>query len=183
MGVTTLMTKIGILIGVAIFSALPAFAQDVASASDPWATVRELEGVWEGEGEGFGQTSRLTHIWEFVLGGKFLRLETRSEGVDASGKKDIHEDVGYVSWSEGEEVLRFRQFLSEGYVNMFRLEPVASPERGINFEPEGTEGFETMIVRMTLRFLDGDTYEMVLELGTKGKTLKPCQTMRLHKVN
>lgn len=177
------MTLIRSLVVASVLLALPAFAEDVPSVDDPWAPVRELEGVWEGEGEGFGQTSELTHKWEFVLDGKFLRLETRSEGIGTSGNKEVHEDVGYVSWSEGEAILRFRQFLSEGYVNTFRVEPVASPERGVNFEPEFTEGFETMSVRMTLRFQDAATYEMVLELGTKGKTLRPCQTMRLHKVN
>ncbi len=42
---------------------------------------------------------------------------------------------------------------------------------------------ETLSVRMTLRFKDEKTYEMVLEMGTKGKELEACQTMQLHKVN
>ena len=174
--------SIGTLVVIAMLFALPVAAQDQPDGNDPWAPVRVLEGVWEGEGEGFGQTSTLTHKWQFVLNGNFLRLETRSVGVVESGEEDVHEDVGYVSWSKSEGVLRFRQFLTEGFVNTFILEEVASPQPGLNFEPEGTEGMETMSVRMTLRFLDAGTYEMVLELGTKGKELKACQTMRLRKV-
>ncbi len=49
-------------------------------------------------------------------------------------------------------------------------------------ESEGTEGMETFSARMTLRFHDAETYEMILELGTKGKELKPCQTMKLRNV-
>ncbi len=40
-----------------------------------------------------------------------------------------------------------------------------------------------MSVRMILRLLDAETYEMVLELGTRGEDLKPCQIMKLHRVN
>ena len=177
-----LLKQIGALLIASLVFAIPALAQDEADTPDPWSPVRALEGVWEGQGEGFGQTSKVTHKWEFVLDEKFLRLETRSAGETKSGEADIHEDVGYVSWSEGEGVLRFRQFLSEGFVNTFILEEVAAPQSGLNFEPEGTEGMDTFSVRMTLRFLDAETYEMILELGSKGGELKPCQTMTLHKV-
>lgn len=159
-----------------------ASAQERAGSQDHWRPVRALEGVWEGEGTGFGQTSRLTHKWQFVLDGHFFRLETRSDSKSKSGEDEIHEDVGYMSWSESENVLRFRQFLSEGFVNTFRVEQVDTPQPGVDFEPEGTEGMETLSARMTLRFIDADTYKMVLELGTKGGDLKPCQTMTLRKV-
>ncbi len=96
--------------------ATPIVAQDQEVSQDPWAPVRSLEGIWEGE----------------------------------------------------------------GFVNTFKLEEVAGPKRGLNFEPVDTEGMETMSARMTLRFIDAETYEMVLELGTKGKELKPCQTMNLN---
>jgi hypothetical protein len=158
-------------------------AQVETASRDPWIPVRSLEGLWEGEGKGFGQISKLTHKWEFVLDGNFFRLETQSVIATESGSDKIHQDVGYVSWSEGEGILRFRQFLSEGFVNTFTLEEVVGPQRGLNFEPVETEGMETMSARMTLRFLDTETYEMVLELGTKGKELKPCQTMKLRRVN
>ena len=52
----------------------------------------------------------------------------------------------------------------------------------MNFEPESSEGAGGMLARMTLRFLTDDSYEMVLELGSEGKEFKPCQTMRMHKV-
>jgi hypothetical protein len=117
-----------------------------------------------------------------VLGGKFLRLETKSVSDTTAGPVEVHEDVGYVSWSAGEAILRFRQFLSEGFVNTFTITEAAPPESGLNFEPEGTEGMAALAVRMTLPFIDTDEYEMVLEMGSKGKELKPCQTMHLRRV-
>jgi hypothetical protein len=177
------MLRIGTLVLMAMLLASSVTAQEQINGNDPWALVRGLEGVWEGEGIGFGQTSELTHRWQFVLAGHFFRLETRSVVEVEPGEDEVHEDVGYVSWSEGEDVLRFRQFLSEGFVNTFKLEEVRSPRPGINFEPEGTEGMETLIARMTLRFQDAETYEMVLELGAKGEELKPCQTMTLRRAD
>jgi len=175
--------KIGVVLFVAVLLSAPVIAQEQAGGDDPWEMVRALEGVWKGDGAGFGQTSRVTHDWQFVLGGKFLRLETRSVNDGPSGEGEVHEDVGYVSWSEGDGVLRFRQFLSEGYVNSFTLDKATPPDAGFNCEPVGTDGMETFSVRMTLRFKDDDTYEMVLEMGTKGEELEACQTMRLKKVN
>jgi hypothetical protein len=163
--------------------AIPVVAQCQEEVEDPWAMVRVLEGVWEGEGVGFGQTSKVTHTWEFVLDGKFLRLRTKSVSAAADGEGEVHEDVGYVSWSKGEGVLRFRQFLSEGFVNTFVLSSVAPPESGFNFEPESTEGMAGFSVGMTLRFKSADTYEMVLEMGKKGTDLQACQTMSLRKVS
>lgn len=116
------------------------------------------------------------------MGGKFLRLETKSISDTNSGEADVHEDVGYVSWSTGEELLRFRQFLSEGFVNTFKIIEAEAPESGLNFEPENTEGMAALVVRMTFRFKNTDAYEMVLQMGSKGKELKPCQTMQLRKV-
>jgi len=162
--------------------AFPAGVRCQEDTADPWATVRALEGVWEGEGVGFGQTSRATHSWEFVLDGRFLRLTTTSVTDKSDGESEIHEDVGYVSWSEGEGVLRFRQFLSEGFVNTFTLHAAVPPGSGIDFEPESTEGMAALSVGMTLRFQDDGSYEMVLAMGKKGTDLKACQTMIMRKV-
>lgn len=150
--------------------------------SDPWAPVRALEGTWAGQGEGFGQTSDVTHEWRFVMGGSFLRLETRSVTNSGTGNGEVHEDVGYVSWSDDDSVLRFRQFLSEGYVNTYRVEVAVDRERTLNFEPEASEGAGGMLARLTFTFLTDDSYEAVLQLGRKGQEFKACQTMLMHRV-
>ena len=157
-------------------------AEEPPTTADPLAAVQILEGTWQGESRGFGQTSRVTHEWERVLGGNFMRLKTRSVTDGDDGAESVHEDVGYLSWSEGERILRFRQFLSEGFVNTFRLEQVESPMPGFNFEPESTEGADDLVARMTLRIGPSGDYEMILELGSQGEPLKACQTMNLKKV-
>ncbi|MBC8356354.1 MAG: hypothetical protein H8E66_30620 [Planctomycetes bacterium] len=171
-----------LVVAIVLLAAAQVGAQESPKAAGPLARVQVLEGVWQGDGEGFGQTSKVTHEWKKVLDGKFMRLKTRSVTEGADGAASVHEDVGYVSWSEGESTLRFRQFLSEGFVNTFRLEQVESPALGFNFEPESTEGIANLVARMTLRFDPSGGYEMILELGAKGKPLKACQTMKLKKV-
>lgn len=174
--------RVFVVIASVLIAAASTTAQESPKAADPLAPVEVLEGVWRGESEGFGQKSTLTHEWKRVLDGKFMRLTTRSVSKDRNGAESVHEDVGYISWSKDERVLRFRQFLSEGFVNTFQLKQVEKPGRGFNFEPESTEGYKNLAARMTLRFDEAGGYEMILELGTKGEPLKPCQTMKLNKV-
>jgi hypothetical protein len=177
------MRKFISIAGIVLLIAAATPAEEPLPQADPLAPVQVLEGSWQGEGQGFGQTSSVTHLWETVLDGKFMRLTTRSVTEDDEGAKSVHEDVGYISWSEGERILRFRQFLSEGFVNTFRVETSESPSSGFNFEPESTEGAENLVARMTLRFDQEGGYEMILELGSRGKPLKACQTMKLKKVS
>ncbi len=159
---------------VSCLASTAAVGQETAKPNDPFAPLRILEGTWKGQSEGFGQVADVNHRWEPVLGGKFLRLTTRSAIVDDEGKETVREDVGYASWSAAEEVLRFRHFLSEGFINTFTIDPIEGPERGLNFEPESTEGFPDMAARLVLRFDGSEGYEMVLELGSKG-ALEACQ--------
>ena len=153
-----------------------------AEPDDQWAPVRLLEGRWEGRGEGFGQISEVTHQWRFVMGDVFLHLETRSVARGEDGVGEVHEDVGFMSWSGDDSVLRFRQFLSEGFVNTFRVEAAADREATIVFEPEASEGAGGMVARMTFTFFGDDAHEAVLALGRMGGEFKACQTMQMHRV-
>ncbi|KFZ38109.1 hypothetical protein HR45_06265 [Shewanella mangrovi] len=146
-----------------------------------WTTVSKLQGEWRGESTGFGQTSQVQHKWEFVLDNNFLRLTTISVTSNAIGQSEKHEDVGYISWSDSERVLRFHQFLSEGFVNTFIVKAAEPPEKGIDFIPEHTEGMPTLSVAMSLRFTPDSSYEMTLAMGKKGSDLKTCQTMKMTK--
>jgi hypothetical protein len=150
--------------------------------ADPWVPVRPLEGRWEGRGEGFGQQSVVTHEWQFVMGGAFLRLETVSVAAGEDGPGEIHEDVGFMSWSGDDRVLRFRQFLSEGFVNTFQVETAADRDNTLVFEPEASEGAGGVLARMTFTFFGDDEYEAVLALGRRGGEFTSCQTMQMHRV-
>ncbi len=105
------MIQIASMLTAVVLLATPMSAQEqAAGGKDPWAIVRVLEGVWEGNGVGFGKTSKVTHSWQFVLDEKFLRLEAKSVNQSPPGEVEMHEDVGYVSWSEGEGFFSFDSF-------------------------------------------------------------------------
>ena len=107
---------------VALLAALVLFAAvSPPAAGDPWEGLRPLVGRWQGEGAGFGNTSSVTHDWDFVLADHFLRLRTRSVSAGKDGAEEVHEDIGFVSLDTARDSFVFRQFLSEGYVNTFDL--------------------------------------------------------------
>jgi len=162
--------------------ALAAEAPAAAAPVDPWGPVRPLVGRWQGEGEGFGSVSDVTHEWRFVLQGRFLRLTTRSVQRAETGVGETHEDVGYVSHDVDTGTLVLRQFLSEGYVNVFDIVVGEDRTRSILFRPRASEGAGGMRARMHLHFADDDTYEMVLDLAAPGRDFAACQRMRMKRV-
>ena len=148
------------------------------AGENPWTAFQPLVGQWQGTGAGFGSTSQVWHTWEFVLGGNFLRLVTRSISIREDGSEDVHEDVGFLSFDTDREAFVFRQFLTEGYVNTYDL--VVSAEGSvIDFGYREAESAGEMRARMKLTFKGNDAYEMVLDLAFPGKDFKACQRMEM----
>jgi len=143
--------------------------------------VRFLLGTWEGFGE---NGSRVSHNHEFVLQDKFIRSKTRSvsEPETADSMGEIHEDVGYFSFDPARNTIIFRQFLSEGFVNTYILEPSESPADPLVFTSERCEGAGNMRARLIIRLLSDDEYKMILELASPGEPFTPCQTLRMVRV-
>jgi hypothetical protein len=65
------------------------------SASPGDSFLQRLEGTWQGDGKTLGMPARLQMKWEWVLGGKFLRLSLRNEMKSASGSIQIFEGHAY----------------------------------------------------------------------------------------
>jgi hypothetical protein len=139
-------------------------------------------GKWQGEGSGFGVVSDVTHEWEFVIDGNFLRLTTLSIPRTETGAENKHEDVGYMSRDTDRGVFVFRQFLSEGFVNTFDVSATSGDNPEIVFEYHHSESAGGMRARMILNFVSASEYKMVLELASPGKDFAACQEMQLKKV-
>lgn len=168
-----------------VLAAVVALAAAVAPArgsDDPWQRLRPLLGSWEGTGAGFSGKSEVSHEWQFVLGGKFLRLRTRSVAIGDDGTEEVHEDVGYVSLDTGRGTFVFRQFLSEGYVNTFDVTVRAGEMRGVDFAYRDGESTGGVRARMRLNFTGDDEYDMVLDLAFPGKEFAACQENRMRRV-
>ncbi len=169
--------------GIAVVVAQVAFAVAAhADEEDAWAPLRPLVGTWHGQGAGFGNVSDLTHEWEFVIDGKFLRLTTLSIPGTEKGADNKHEDVGYMSRDTDRGVFVFRQFLSEGFVNTFDVTATSGDNPEIVFEYHHSESAGGMRARMVVNFVSANEYKMVLELASPGKEFAACQEMTLKRV-
>jgi hypothetical protein len=180
------MRNIAILIGWVVLAAL-LISSSPGDSSEPshddvWQHYKWLVGEWRGEGAGFGIVSDVTHKWEFVIDGNFLRLKTRSVPRDTENPATVHEDIGYLSFDSDRNAFVFRQFLSEGFVNTFEVTAEADGLVKMVFECRESEGAGGMRARMLLGFISQDEYEMVLELAGVGKEFSSCQNMRMKKV-
>jgi hypothetical protein len=149
---------------------------------DPWHPVNKLVGKWQGEGAGFGSTSDVTHVWEFVLQEKFLRLSTKSISRKEDKSEEVHEDTGFLSRDMDRGTFVFRQFLTEGFVNTFDLTIKSESPLEILFGYREAESAGGKRARMRLSFTGEDEYDMVLELAGPGKEFSPCQRMHMKKV-
>ncbi len=154
-------------------------APQLRGQADRWELFRPLVGTWQGPGSGFGVTSAVSHVWDFVLADQFLRLRTRSLSQRADGSDEIHEDVGYLSHDTDRDTYVFRQFFSEGYVNTYDVTVRDGSRREIEFAYREAEGAAGQRARMRLVFQDPDSYEMVLDLAEPGEEFAACQTMLL----
>jgi hypothetical protein len=177
-----LAARLVFLAALAMSPAAPAQPAATGDASDPWAPLRLLVGDWVGEGSGFDGVSDVEHAWRFVLGDRFLRLETRSTARGEDGSGEVHEDVGYLSRDADASAFVFRQFLGEGYVNTFDVVVDAAGGPVIDFGHRESENAGGMRVRMRLAFDGDDEYKMRLDLAFPGQDFATCQrmTMRRH---
>jgi len=148
--------------------------------TDRWAPVRFLLGTWEGG----SASSVVTHTYELVLQDRFIQSRTRSEPRDAEGKESaqVHGDIGFFSYDPDRELIVFRQFLSEGYVNTYTLTTLEAPGDDLVFTSESTEGAGGMRARLTFRRTGSDAYEMLLDLASPGKEFFTCQHLVMHRV-
>lgn len=80
------------------------------NASDP---IGQLEGFWQGEGKFSGMQASAQAKWEWMLGGKFLRLNIRYEMKLPDGKKQAFEGHGYYK-PKGNGKYEGRWFDSQG---------------------------------------------------------------------
>jgi len=151
-------------------------------SEDPWVSFRPLLGQWTGAGSGFGNFSDVTHEWEFVVQGHFLRLQTKSVPRDSKESPEIHEDIGFLSHDTDRSVFVFRQFLSEGFVNTFEVTVESGELPKFFFSGRESESAGGMRVQIRLVFLSADEYKMELDLAAPGKEFSTCQQMQMKRV-
>jgi hypothetical protein len=108
---------------------------------DVWDPLKFFIGTWEGTGEGKSGVSEVLKEFQFVLGGKYLRMTTKAnfEPQENNPKGEVHEDFGYISYDRSRKKFVFRQFHIEGFINQYVLESISEDGKTIRWVAEKME--------------------------------------------
>ena len=163
----------------------PCFGWAQTPSEDPWKLLNYFEGTWEGTGSGESGTSSVNREYEFVLGGTFLQVKSRSTypPQEKNPKGEIHEDWGFFSRDKSRKLLVLRQFTVEGFVNQYILSSSPDDSLTIAFVTEAIENIPAgWRARETYRVTGPDEFVETFDLAPPGKEFTPYAENRLRRV-
>ena len=162
-----------LLASLAIAAPGPAAPKD----ADPWAPLRPLVGTWRGAVDGKLGTGEGLRRYEFIVGGKYLMSRHSSVRLpqEKSPEGDQHEEIGVFSFDRERQVIVFRAFMIEGFVNRYTCE--AQPGKLVCLSEAVESGPGT---RARLVFELGDRYRFVehCDIGWPGRDLERYFTIQ-----
>jgi hypothetical protein len=147
--------------------------------TDDWEPMRFLEGIWEGGEEG---VSKVTQIYEFVLGGNFLHMKTRSvfEPTEENPNGEVHEDFGIFSYDRGRKTFVMRGFYVEGFVNTYVMENMSEDGKSFTFMTEHVENApEGTKAKLEFKVLGENEIEQSFHVAFPGREFSCFFTHRL----
>ena len=146
-----------------IFSVGNFYSQD-----NPLKRLDFLIGEWNGTGSGFGnQKSTIHSEFTYIMNGNYIEVmnESKFEPTDSDPEGEHHIDKGIISFDKDRQVIVFRQFNIEGYVNQYVLDDSLSNDSLFVFETEIIENFVPGgKTRWTISKNTGDRIETVFEV-------------------
>ena len=91
---------------------------------DPFQKMNFLVGKWAGTGSGFGNaTSKIESSFKLIMDGKYIEVKNESRFAPTEDKPEgeYHIDRGIISYDKSREIIVYRQFNNEGYVNQYSI--------------------------------------------------------------
>jgi hypothetical protein len=137
-------------------------------------------GSWEGKGEGRSGVSKLEREYKFVLQDNFLEAKGKSiyEKEGDNRKEKVHEDWGLFSYDNDRGKIVFRQFHTEGFVNLYVQDSLSTNGKTFVFVTEAVENFAPgWITRLTCRISNDDEFIETFEIAP------PNQPFELYSTN
>ena len=101
-------------------------------------------GSWSGNGVGFGNEKSIIHSeFKSIMNGTYIEIINDSKFTPTEKKPDgeHHIDKGLISFDKIRELIVFRQFNIEGYVNQYIMNDSLSNASAFVFETETIENF------------------------------------------
>jgi hypothetical protein len=171
----TAILLLAVALGAAAEGATPTPTSNPILLTDPWASLRFLEGDWVGTAEGEPGVGTVHRSYQFILGYRFLHelnVSAYSPKQPNTGG-ELHEHWSFISFDRKRKLLVMRQFHQEGFVNQFVLDPDQSSPRRLVFV---SEGFENLDARWRAResydLLSDDAFTETFELAEPGKSFQ-----------
>jgi hypothetical protein len=152
--------------------------------NDLWAPFRYFLGSWTGTGTGKPGDSSVSRTYSLILAGQFLEIKGQSvfEPQESNPSGEVHEELSLVSYDRVRSRYVYREFLAEGYVNQYVLEPPAPGDTVLVFVTEAIENLPAgWRARTTLEILSPDHFRETFELAGPGKAWACFITSELHR--
>jgi len=155
------------------------------SQDNPFDVFDYLIGSWSGKGSGFGnEGSVIQSQFRYLMDGKYIQVmnESRFAPTEDKPSGDYHVDIGMISYDTIREILVFRQFHNEGYVNQYVFSDTLSNDTDLVFETESIENLPAGgAARLTIRKLSDNEIETIFDVAMPGETFVCMGTNRLKK--
>lgn len=177
------MLKITIIAVTLIVAATTFFAQSNTTA-DVWQPMKYFVGQWEGTGKGKPGESKVQRDYRFVLNGRFLQVQNRSQYAPqpANPKGESHEDWGLISFDKSRKQFVLRQFHVEAFVTQYVVTSVSADGKTIVFTSESIENIPAgWRARETYRIVSDDEFTETFELAGPGKEFEVYTENRLRR--
>ncbi len=151
---------------------LPAlFSAQTDQKKDVWQSLKVLEGIWEGQGDGMSGISQVTQEYKFILKGKFLQMKTSSifEPQEKNPRGEHHEDMAVFSYDQNRKKFILRSFYIEGFVIQYLLDDMGEEEKTLTFVSENVEnGPPGTKARLVFKFTKDDEMEQSFFVAFSG---------------
>ena len=143
-----------------------------AAEPDPWASLRVLEGKWQGPSSGEPGQGVSTREFRFELNGMYLSEHDKTvwEPKSEAAKPQVHEDFGWFSYDRSLKKIVWRQFHSEGFVNEYTLDTESADGKPLEFVTERMENSPSgWRAKESFQVLSADEVEATFFLARPGK--------------
>lgn len=147
------------------------------ASADPWAPLKLLEGVWEGDIDGKLGQGRAVRRYRFIMDGRYLLCRHRSVRLPqaSSPDGDQHEEIGVFSYDRERKTIVYREFLNEGVVVRSSCKVDGMK---VVCTSESVESGPGIRARLTLQVTDRYRFTEKYELAFPGKELELYFTNR-----
>lgn len=151
---------------------------------DPFKTVRQFIGNWEGDSQGKPGVGKMEREYVFVLRDRFVRVSNKAvyPAQANNPKGETHEDLGFIGYDRVLKKLIFRQFHVEGFVVHYSLESISEDGRSFVFTSTAIENIpQGWRARESYRFLSNDEFVETFALAGPGKEFETYSETRFRR--